>query len=85
MTCRTWRRVFGVVILAVAVTGALAAWAGVEMAGGGTPRLALDRTEIDFGDVVFGRRVRASFTLTNTGRGPLVIEGVSPVRAIEGC
>ena len=44
--------------------------AGPAPVAGGGPRLAVDRSEVDFGDVRFETMVRAVFTLSNTGTGP---------------
>jgi hypothetical protein len=52
---------------------------------GGTPRLTVDRTTIDFGDVPFDRFVDARFTLANAGDGVLTIAGRPPVTATQGC
>lgn len=51
----------------------------------GTPRLAVDRTEIDLGHLPFQRPARATFTLTNVGDGLLTIAGAPSVRVVQGC
>jgi len=50
----------------------------------GTPQLVVDRTEIDYGDVAYGQQVSASYQLTNTGDGVLVIEEPT-IKTLEGC
>jgi hypothetical protein len=42
-------------------------------ASGSAPRLEVDRTEIDLGDLPLDRRATAVFTLTNAGNGMLNI------------
>ena len=71
-----------IIFLAVAVG---AVWGWPVFSGAGTPRLAVDRNEVDLGDRPFGQRVRASFTLTNSGNGALTVEGTPTVTALEGC
>ena len=51
---------------------------------GGTPRLELDRTEINLGYFRFNAPAQASFTITNRGDGLLTLEA-GRVRAVEGC
>jgi hypothetical protein len=71
----------------------LALWAGdiggirtgVDQAVNGTPVLQADRETIDLGDVKLGETVSASFTLTNTGDGPLKFEEAPYVEIVEGC
>lgn len=51
----------------------------------GTPNLALDRSNIDFGDVPMNKMVKASFMVSNTGDG-LLSFAVPPVpEVVEGC
>ncbi len=81
------RRRIAVVALAVVLLGAAAVyalWRAGGPAGEGAPRLAVDRTEADFGDVPFNRFVTAEFRLSNAGHGPLRLD-VSPVRVVQGC
>jgi hypothetical protein len=51
----------------------------------GGPRLAVDREEIDFGTVRFGKMVQARFRLKNVGDQPLQIATAPRVEAVEGC
>ncbi len=81
---RRWILVGAVIVVAL-TGGALWLWPALGPEAKGTPRLAVDRTEIDFGYVPFERWVRASFVLTNVGDGVLTVDGAPPVRAIEGC
>jgi hypothetical protein len=54
-------------------------------ASSGTPRLVVDRTEIDLGDLPFDQRATAVFTLTNAGNGVLNIIEEPPVEVVKGC
>ena len=60
-------------------------WPEVPLVTGGTPRLVVDRTMIDLGDVSYDRFVDATFTLTNAGDGVLAIAGRPKVAATQGC
>jgi len=59
--------------------------ATAPQAGGGTPKLVVDRTTIDDGYVKFGAPVRATFKLSNSGSQPLQLLGEPKVELIEGC
>lgn len=59
-------------------------WPEASPLPGGMPRLALDRTEIDLGDLRFGRWAEPAFNITNTGNGLLTLES-GPVRVVQGC
>jgi hypothetical protein len=59
-------------------------WPRAPLVAGGTPRLVVDRTTLDVGDVRFYRFVEAVFTLTNAGDGVLAIDGWS-VTVAKGC
>ncbi|MBI4608954.1 MAG: hypothetical protein HY726_08100 [Candidatus Rokubacteria bacterium] len=54
-------------------------------ASGGTPRLVVNRTEVDLGDLPFEAPARAVFTLTNAGDGLLRLASVPPVKLLKGC
>ena len=78
-----WRRAaFGVLVLVAAGGGGL--W-WLWDAFGGTPRLVVDRTEVDLGALPFEAPATVVFTLTNAGDGLLKIADVPPVRVLEGC
>jgi len=79
-------RAIVVVVVAVVVLGVGGwwLWPGTSPTAGGTPKLALDRTEIDLGYLRFETPAYAAFTITNTGDGPLTLEP-SRVRAVQGC
>jgi hypothetical protein len=51
----------------------------------GSPRLEVDREQIDFGDVPVGQIVTASFELTNTGTSTLRFTGEPTVQLKAGC
>jgi hypothetical protein len=83
--------ILGAAALAVIALGALFLFnrgdtglaAVVEVAG--HPKLAVDRDQIDFGQVLVDQIVRAEFALSNTGDQPLQMFGVPQVEAREGC
>ena len=83
---RGWRRAaFGALVL-MALGGGMLWWFwGVRDASGGTPRLVMDRTEVDLGSLPFETPARVVFTLTNAGDGLLRIADVPPVRVLRGC
>jgi hypothetical protein len=54
-------------------------------AGGGTPKLVIDRTTIDDGYVKFETPIQAAFKISNTGNQPLQILNEPQVELIEGC
>ena len=60
-------------------------WPQAPLVTGGTPRLVVDRTMIDLGDVPYDRFVDATFALTNAGDGVLAIAGRPKVAATQGC
>ena len=51
----------------------------------GNPSLAVDREQIDFGDVKLNQTVTATFTLTNTGTGTLKFTRQPEIEVREGC
>lgn len=52
---------------------------------GDAPRLAVDRQQIDFGQVPLDIPVRATFTLSNEGGQPLQIVSQPIVEVKQGC
>jgi hypothetical protein len=85
-TERKWRGV-ALGMLALVAVGAYAfSWhAHLADAAAGTPRLVVDRTEVDLGYLRFGVRARTTFALSNAGDGILRIEEVPRVIAKAGC
>ena len=81
---RRWIALGAVVVVALA-GGALWLWPALGPEAKGTPRLAVDRTEINLGFQPFEQHVRATFTLTNVGDGPLTIAEAPRVRVVQGC
>ena len=79
----------GVVLaIAVVVLGGGAAWlfsSSPHEAAARTPRLAVDRTEVDLGYRRFDSIARVVFTLTNAGDGPLRLAEVPRVKVVQGC
>ena len=56
-----------------------------RQATSGTPRLMVDRSEVDLGDLPFNAPAKTVFTLTNTGDGVLRIIEEPPVEVLKGC
>lgn len=52
---------------------------------GGTPKVAVDQTEIDEGYQKLGTTIRTAFKIHNEGDGTLRILGEPQVELIEGC
>ena len=74
--------------LAAAVLAGGAAWwlwSAPYEATEGTPRLAVDRTEVDLGYRRFDTPARVVFTLTNAGDRPLRLSEVPRVKVAAGC
>ncbi len=59
-------------------------WPDASPSAGGTAKLALDRTEIDLGDLRFNAPAYAAFTITNRGDGLLTLKP-GRVRVVKGC
>lgn len=51
----------------------------------GTPRLEVDRTQVELGYRRFDTVAPVVFTLTNTGTGLLRLKEVPPVKVVKGC
>ena len=51
----------------------------------GAPRLAVDQTTLDTGDVKFETPIQSAFRLRNVGDKPLQLLGEPQVELIEGC
>lgn len=54
-------------------------------ATGGGPRLAVQQTVVDEGDVKINNEVQSTFQLQNVGDEPLQILGEPQVELVEGC
>ena len=82
---RRWRLAVSALFVLALAAGAF--WFGTERSdsSGGTPRLIVDRREIDLGVLPFDAPTRVTFVLTNVGDGPLTIKGSPRVEAIQGC
>jgi hypothetical protein len=74
-------------VLGLIAIGIAAGWcpakAGSAAVGG--PRLVVDRTEVDLGDLPFDTPAKAVFTLTNAGDGVLTLLGEPQVKILKGC
>src|SRR5574341_1450286 len=66
----SWRWVVAGGVLLVAV-GAFCWFSEAQRPSGGTPRLVVDRSEIDLGYFPYGRWATAVFKLSNAGDGTL--------------
>jgi hypothetical protein len=73
-----------VALLGVIGLGVWRFWPQAPPSAGGTPELALDRTEISLGYLRFNAPAYAAFTISNRGDGPLTLQA-GPVRVVEGC
>ena len=71
-------------VLLVLGLGGWGLWPDASASAAGTPKLALDRTEIDLGYLRFNTPAYAAFTITNTGDDLLTLKA-SRVRVVQGC
>lgn len=78
-----WALVGGGLLLVIAAMAL--ALNGTGGSASGAPKLAVDRQEVDLGDVKLGTPVTVSFTLTNSGDGPLTFTRLPFVEVKEGC
>ncbi|MBI5943612.1 MAG: hypothetical protein HY864_04530 [Chloroflexi bacterium] len=53
--------------------------------GGGTPSIAVDQQQIDYGDVKFNVEKTFAIKVTNTGDGTLRFKEDPYVEVVEGC
>jgi len=53
--------------------------------GGGTPSIAVDQQQIDYGDVKFGVNKTFTVKVTNTGEGTLKFKEEPYIQVLEGC
>lgn len=51
----------------------------------GAPRLAVDQSTLDEGDVPLGKTIRSVFRLQNVGDQPLTVLDEPQVEVVEGC
>lgn len=88
---RSWLVWVGLAVVGLLAVVAVLAWQTGNSAApdtadaGGTPKLQVDQTSIDFGDVPVNKRVKASFTLRNAGDQSLVISHSPTAELLEGC
>jgi hypothetical protein len=59
-------------------------WPEAPPSADGTPKLGLNRTEIDLGYLRFNTPAHAAFSITNAGDGLLTL-AAGPVRVVQGC
>jgi len=79
-----WALAAGAMIVAAAA-GTLWLRPAPREANAGTPRLVVDRTEVDLGYRRFDTPARVAFTLTNAGDAPLRLVEAPRVTIIAGC
>lgn len=53
--------------------------------GSGTPSIAVDQQQIDYGDVKFGVNKTFAIKVTNTGDGTLRFKEDPYIEVVEGC
>jgi hypothetical protein len=53
--------------------------------GGGTPSIAVDQKQIDYGDVKFNVEKTFAIKITNTGDGTLRFKEDPYIEVLEGC
>ena len=53
--------------------------------GGGTPSIAVDQQQIDYGDVKFGVEKTFAIKVTNTGDSTLRFQEQPYIQVLEGC
>lgn len=88
---RPWWVWVGLAVVGLVAVVAVLAWQTGKSAApdtvdaGGTPKLQVDQTSIDFGDVPVNKQVKASFTLRNAGDQTLVLSHSPTAELIEGC
>lgn len=84
-----WPAVGGALLLVIGGLGFV--WASSKAGSAvapevtGAPKLVVDRTTIDEGDVKLDNMVRTTFRLKNAGDRPLYIVGEPLVELVEGC
>lgn len=72
-------------VVGVVVWNALGRRPDIPLQVTGAPRLAVDRTTIDEGDVKLGKSIRSAFRLQNVGDQPLQVLEEPQVEVVEGC
>ena len=82
---RWWPAIAAGMIVAALAAGMYWFWPGDSVSVKGTPRLAVDRSEVDLGVLPYEAPARVTFVLTNAGNGPLTITETPRVRVVRGC
>lgn len=78
-------------ITLVAISGLVLILAAVFLnqksqdSGGGTPILAVDQQQIDYGDVKFNVQKTFTIKVTNSGDGTLRFKEAPYIQVLEGC
>lgn len=75
----------GIVLVVIAVL--IFGWIAFSPNRGsaGTPQIKVSTERLELGKQVFDRPVRASFTVTNTGNGTLMLDVPRIATVLEGC
>jgi len=82
-----WLAIAGTLLVVLAWAASGANWggpAGQPVADSG-PRLILEETFYDFGDVPLNEYVEHNFVYRNVGDQPLIIQGEPKIDLVEGC
>ncbi|MBI2529094.1 MAG: hypothetical protein HYV93_24300 [Candidatus Rokubacteria bacterium] len=82
---RGWRWAASGALALITVVASAFWWSAGSPDAVGQPRLVVDRTDVDLGDVRFETPARVLFTLTNAGDAPLHLKEVPRVLAKAGC
>jgi len=82
---KRWRLLVSLAAVSVLAAAAFWLWPRPASVDGGTPRLEVDRAEIDLGTVALDRWVTATFNVRNAGDGTLVISSLPKVYVVRGC
>jgi hypothetical protein len=76
-----WLAVLGALLVVAAIVLVL----GQRSAGGGTPRITVDRDTIDYGDVKLNTELTFEVKVTNQGDGLLRFKEDPYIEVLDGC
>ncbi len=69
----------------VLIAAAIFLFANQNGTGGGTPAIAVDQQQIDFGNQHFGTNLTFAIKVTNSGDGTLRFKEQPFIEVLEGC
>lgn len=75
----------GVVVLSFAILAFVWFLLTPNRGAGGVPQMQVDTERLELGKQIFDRTVRASFTVTNSGKGTLTLNVPRSATVLEGC